>query len=436
VASRDAVSWPAPKSDGALRNARSVAFLLAGAGAALFVGYAVVRGETVVATVAAFLPFVVWAVMRPVALLMPLGASIPDIHSLTAGRRGFNLSISDLVLVLLGAGILFEAAVTKSFPALRALRPVATSIVQYSLVMGLLLFFHSGLGNIAKTGQRFELFLVPLVVGAYAALKGRHIRLLQAYIVATTLLAVLWPLADLGLQKNPVGQLIANAILLLVGVPTLRALLPLLLVLVPGLFLTQSRGAIIAAAIGVGIIVVMHGFRERSGVVRVLVLAVLAIGAFAVMPAALRERVTTLSASQETRAGYALYFRDLYSKDAKRIIAEHPWTGVGIGNYEEADRFSALPVEDPHQVILFQAAEGGYILAASFVVLVAGSFLVLRRMRRVDVGVAAAAVLLATVAHGMVDVYWVRGTPVLGWLLVGMACGGFALRRQRGAEPA
>ena len=57
-------------------------------------------------------------------------------------------------------------------------------------------------------------------------------------------------------------------------------------------------------------------------------------------------------------------------------------------------------------------------------------------MRRVEVGVVAAAVLLATVAHGMVDIYWVRGTPVLGWLLVGMACGVYALRRQREAEPA
>ena len=53
-------------------------------------------------------------------------------------------------------------------------------------------------------------------------------------------------------------------------------------------------------------------------------------------------------------------------------------------------------------------------------------------MRRAGaaVAVAAAAVLLSTVAHGMVDVYWVRGTPVLGWLLVGMACGELALRRR------
>jgi hypothetical protein len=418
------------------RSLRSMELAIAVAAAAGFVAYALASGHRLVATVASLVPIAAWLLAWPVALLVPLGLSIPDLHSLTGGRGGFNLSISDVLLVLAGAGILLEAATAKSLPAVRALRPVFPAVIQYSLVMGLLLFFHFGAGNFAKTGQRFELFLLPLLVGAYAALKGKHMRLLEAYVVASTVLAVAWPFHDFGLQKNPVGQIIANAILLLVGVPALRRLLPFLVVLVPGLFLTESRGAIIAAAIGVVVIVVMHGLRERSGVVRGLVLAALAIGAFAVMPAALRERVTTLSASQETRAGYAIYFRDLYSKDAKRIIAEHPWTGVGIGNYREADRLSVLPIEDPHQVILFQAAEGGYVLAASFVVLVAGTFLALRRMRRVDVGVAAAAVLLSTVAHGMVDIYWVRGTPLLGWLLVGMACGGFALRRQREAAPA
>jgi hypothetical protein len=389
-----------------------------------------------VATAASLVPLAAWAVARPVALLIPLGASIPDLRSLTDGRGGFNLSISDVLLVLVGVGILIEAATTRSLPAVRALRPVFATVLQYSLVMAFLLVFHFGLGDVAKTGQRFELFLLPLVVGAYAALKARHIRLLQAYIVASCVLAILWPLHTFGMQKNPVGQVIANAILLLVGVESLRRLLPLLLILVPGLFLTQSRGAIIAAAIGVGVIVLMHGLRQRSGLMRGVALVFLAAAVFALMPSALQERVTTLSSSQETRAGYAIYFRDLYSKDAKRIIAEHRWTGVGIGNFGEADRFSALRAEDPHQVILLQAAEGGYVLAASFVLLVAGTTLMLRRMRRVDVAVAAAAVLLSTVAHGMVDIYWVRGTPVLGWLLVGMACGGYAVLRRQGREPA
>ena len=64
---------------------------------------------------------------------------------------------------------------------------------------------------------------------------------------------------------------------------------------------------------------------------------------------------------------------------------------------------------------------------SSFVLLVLGSAIALfTKMRRIPLAAAAAAVLLATAVHGLVDVYWVRGTPVLGWLLVGMACGEFA----------
>jgi len=82
-------------------------------------------------------------------------------------------------------------------------------------------------------------------------------------------------------------------------------------------------------------------------------------------------------------------------------------------------------------VLLLQAAEGGYGLAVSFVLLVVGSTIALfTRMRGMPLAAAAAAVLLATVIHGLVDVYWVRGTPLLGWLLVGMACGEFARQRQ------
>jgi hypothetical protein len=33
----------------------------------------------------------------------------------------------------------------------------------------------------------------------------------------------------------------------------------------------------------------------------------------------------------------------------------------------------------------------------------------------------ALALQAAILTHGLVDVYWVRGTPVIGWLLVGMA---------------
>ena len=102
------------------------------------------------------MPIGVWLLTRPVALLVPLGLAIPDVRSLAGEGGGFEVSISDLLLVLVGAGILLEAATTKSFPALRALRPVFVPVLQYSVVIGLLLFAHLGSGSFAQTGQRLS----------------------------------------------------------------------------------------------------------------------------------------------------------------------------------------------------------------------------------------------------------------------------------------
>jgi O-antigen ligase len=259
-------------------------------------------------------------------------------------------------------------------------------------------------------------------------------RVLQAYVVATTVLAVVWPIHDFGLNKNPAGQMIANAILLLVGVRALRRLSPCLVLLAPGLILTVSRGAIAGAVIGAMVILVLQRRRARPFLTRVLPVAFVALGALALAPPEVQSRITTLHAGKSTPGEYAIYVRKRLAKDAHEIIDAHRWTGVGIGNYYAANAaISKTPVLDPHQVLLQQESEGGYIFGAAFVFLIGGTMLALRRMRQADVGAAAAGVLIATVAHGLVDIYWVRGTPILGWLLVGMACGGLLKLRSAGS---
>jgi O-antigen ligase len=393
-----------------------------------------------VAVVASVVPIAAWCATRPTAPLVLFGLSIPAVMSLTnnslgsTGNGGYNTSVSDFLLLLIVVGIVFRWMSGRSEPVLRSLRPVALPVLPYCGVMLILLAVHPGIREVFKTGQRFELFLLPLIVGAFAALTGRHIRVLQAYVVATTILAVVWPVHDFGLNKNPMGQMIANAILLLVGVRALRRLWPCLVPLAAGLIFTVSRGAIVGTVIGIMVILVLQRTRARPVMTRVLPFALVALSAFAVAPPAVQSRVTTFHAGTGTTPGeYAIYLRQKYAKDAQQIIRAHPWTGVGIGNYYAADSaVAATPVLDPHQVLLQQEAEGGYIFGAAFVVLVGGAMLALRRMRQVDVAAAAAGVLIATVAHGLVDIYWVRGTPVLGWLLVGMACGG--LVKLRSAE--
>jgi hypothetical protein len=402
--------------------------------AAAAAGYALASGDETVALALGFAPLVVWLTTRPRLLLVPLGLSLPLVFSLTGGT--YEVSIADLLLAVLGVSIAVEGAVTDLGTRLRcALLPLAAPVSVYLLVVSLTLVAHLDAGPLAATAQRIELLVLPLVVGAYAVLRGHFIGLLRAYVLGTSVLACIWPLADLGVQKNPAGQLIANAILLLVGVPQLRRLLPLLLALVPGLLLTQSRGAIVVTAIGLIVLTAMHGFRARPLVTRVVPIVILAAVAFAFMPSALRERVTTLRAGADTPAAHAISIRQEFSRDARRIIDANPWTGVGLGNYSSgAAALGLTQIEDPHQVLLLEAAEGGYLLAGAFILLVLGSCLALVRLRNVPIAPAAAAVLAATAVHGLVDVYWVRGTPLLGWLLAGMACA--AAVQRRGAERA
>jgi hypothetical protein len=412
---------------------RELALLAAVAVAGVAVGRALVNGHASLAVVVCLLPLAVWLWSRPEVPLILLGASLPVLQSVAGGRLGYQVAISDLLLVLLGGTILFRAAITGSAPEVRALRPVALPVLVYGGIMVILIPFHIGIGNILQTGQRFELFVVPLVVGAFAALSNRHLPLLQAYVLSTTVLAVVWPLHDFGLQKNPVGQLIANAIMLLVGFRALHRLWPCLLLLVPGLLLTQSRGAIVAAAIGIIVIVLLRGLPARQMAIRI-VPAFLAAGlTFAVIPATSQERLTTFSAGTTTKAEYSIWYRDQFAADARRIIEANPWTGVGVGNYGTANASSFNPVSDPHNVLLLQAAEGGYLLAAGFVLVIGGSFLALVRLRRIELAPAAAGILLSTAVHGVVDVYWVRGTPVLSWLVVGMVCGLYATRQRNEA---
>lgn len=414
-------------------------FALIAVGAATIAGYELTNGSLRLAIAFSLIPLAVWLLSHPAIPLVLLGASIPAaIVSLSGASEyssGYKFGASDILLALVGAGILLEWSVARPVPVVRALRPVARPVAQYAAVMLLLLSFHHGFHDIVKTAQRFELFLIPLVVGAFAALTGCHVRVLKAYVLASTLLALVFPFDSFGMQHNPVGQFVGNAILLLVAVRSLRRFFPCFAILVPGLLLIQSRGAILATALGFGVIITLQFSGKRPGLRRALPIILVALGGFVLAPPSVQQRLTTLSSGSpsqtQTSGQYAIYLRRQFAKDAHRIIDSHYLTGVGIGNYFAGDtRVSAAPVQDPHEVLLLQAAEGGYPLAASFVLLVVGVLFALRRLRRVDVGAAAAGVLIATVAHGLVDVYWVRGTPVLGWLLVGMACGGLSRMRE------
>jgi hypothetical protein len=243
-------------------------------------------------------------------------------------------------------------------------------------------------------------------------------------------------------QKNPVGGFIASGILLLFATPGLRRMLWCLPVLVVGLALSASRGAVAALIVGIIVIAFMQSSASRTRLVaRVAVLVAVVLISLPFLPSSITSRLTNVTpttsiqsviASGGAQSSWATYYHAQYADDAVHLINEHPLVGVGVGNYIAGSTTFDTITNDPHDVILLEAAEGGYAFAVSFILLILGVAIVLWRMRRSELAPAAAAIVLATAAHGLVDVYWVRGTPVLGWLLVGMVCG-LAFQRNREA---
>jgi hypothetical protein len=388
--------------------------------------------------VAAALAGAVVLFASPTLAAVLLGVSIPEIQDVTGGHLGVHVAASDLVLVLIAARILADAVVQRRSAALRALRPVRVAVVQYAWFILILLVLHIGLGSTVKSAQRIELFFIPMLVGAYVAIRRDHMLVLKAYVIATTALAIVWPfLNSHGLteqfQKNPTGQMIVGAILLLVSVRALRRLLPCLPILVVGLALTASRGAVLGLVVGVALLTLWLGGRSRGVLVSRTLMVVLTVAlVYQWLPSTVTARFTNFSGAAGTAGAYAIDIRGEYVHDAEQLIAAHPWTGVGVGNYLAGNVQQVTLTTDPNNVLLLEAAEGGYLFAASFVLLIGGAVFALWRLRRIELAPAAVAVVLATVAHGLVDIYWVRGTPVLGFLLVGMACG---LAAQRRMEP-
>ena len=418
------------------RRGALLGIVAAAVAAAAVAGYLLFRGPVTVAVAFCVLPSLVWLVANPRPALVLLGASIPVTYSLNRGHGGLNVSPSDLMLVAVAAGLLLTATLTDSLPAMRALRPLKRPVMQYMLFLGALLAIHLSLSahldvtDAAQTAQRLEIFALPLVIGAFAALTNRHMVVLKAYVLSASALAVLWPVYPgiLG-QKNPVGQMLAGALLLLVGVRGLRSYIPLMAVLAPGLILTGSRGAVVAVGIGLVVILALQESRFRALFTRVAVIALLAVGTYSLLPVSLQTRLTTFTAGTNSRAAYALHIRQQYAADAYRIIKAHPIIGIGVGNYLAGDPRDLTQTSDPHDVLLLQAAEGGYVFALSFLVLLGGTALALLRVRTAELAPVAAAVLLATFMHGLVDIYWVRGTPVLGWMLAGMVFGSLGVAR-------
>ncbi|MEK0445537.1 MAG: hypothetical protein RLZZ399_858 [Verrucomicrobiota bacterium] len=237
-----------------------------------------------------------------------------------------------------------------------------------------------------------------------------------------------------GLHKNGVGASLACALVL--GVERWSCsprgkrwrYLPILCLLGGALLMVLSRGAWLAALVGVGFLLLwrgQYGQLARFGLATVPVAALV----WAVLPQESREYVSGFDPSR-----YNIRARMLNTEWAKEQWLSRPWIGVGVGLRKEYDATN---------VLWLTLAETGPLGLVAFLVvqgrLVGGVWS--RRWSGSPFSPSASALALAGAlvlgkfVHGMVDHYWSRGAIMIAWASVGMAISAdrFQKAAQRGA---
>ncbi|MCL6430195.1 MAG: O-antigen ligase family protein [Anaerolineae bacterium] len=211
-----------------------------------------------------------------------------------------------------------------------------------------------------------------------------------------------------------------------------------------GLGASWSRGAWIGAAAALAAVVLARGGAwlrgALAGVLLAATLCVLLLGRIPV-PGFLQTRFADLAGDlvaldvrnvEVTDANYAVVERAAHWYAAWGMLSEHPWTGVGLGNYATAYERYALPRwPDPlghaHNYYLNIAAEAGLPgLAAYLLWMAAGLWVIARAVRGsqgLEQGLALGALGLWVhlAVHSMFDNLYVHGMAIHVGLLLGMA---------------
>ena len=264
-----------------------------------------------------------------------------------------------------------------------------------------------------------------LALAAALGSSGPRLLFIGPYLASCTLLSLAWlghcrgAGACLGVQKNPSGQFIVVAILIVLGMRLLRPVsrTGLVAVLLVGLWATGSRGSVLGLVAGVATLWIASATIGRRW-------AAVGGGALAagvivlLLPSASAAQISSRLGSGDYSGGVRLEFL----ADAYRQARQHLLDGVGVGQYRPLDpRLSRIPDRDPHNIVLHAAAEGGLILVFALALLFGVVLYTLWKLRRTVAGRLALAVQISLLAHGLVDIYWVRATPTVGWYLTGAA---------------
>jgi O-antigen ligase len=406
-----------------------------GCAIALLVGYSVGSHVRYAALLAA-LPLLVLAAARPHVPLLA-GVALLPFPAIGIGVGGTQVTAADMLFLVALASAVFPLLLNRNWrDRARDAGPLLLAAAPLAAWLAAVMAFHSSTTVTINGLQTYQIFAFPLVLGAVVLLP-QHARIAAALFAASSvILALTWVVSGgeglaVSGNKNPAGQYIADAVILVLALaPTWRSRVLCLVPLGAGLIFTQSRGALLGAGVGIVALLLLRGLGSwRRTLTAVVPLAALVVVGFFTLPDDVLARSTDFSSASPdvglgdlTAAQRSVQLRETFRDQGWALVDAHPVFGVGPGNYLTGAPGTEEITIDPHNLVIRTAGDLGYPGLVSFGLLVAVTALLALRRRGVNRYAALAiAVQVAVLVHGFVDVYWVRGTPVLPWLLLGMA---------------
>ena len=336
------------------------------------------------------------------------------------GPSSVNMSLGDAVTVL---------ALIAALPFVpwhnRWVRRLLAGLAFYLGLILIAVLAHATDKVIAEWLHRGVLYGGTLLIGAAAADRKQTKLALSAFVYAGAFVAVaaivdtisigFGPAYPFGMHKNGAGPLMAMGVIILTVAPGRLEMRPswirnLRVLLVLGVFATQSRGAGLALVAVIAYFAMRHReVRRRAPVFFLTVSLALIIGS-----------VVTLQAEQEDNPKFnGIDSRETtYNVALGEIWANHPILGGGMRWFENPNAQAGVP----HDLVVAELSENGLLGLLGVLVLIGNTLLVLIR-RRDPIGEAGFLVFVFEVLFGLTGIFWVAGTFTLPMLLVGLAVG-------------
>jgi O-antigen ligase len=339
------------------------------------------------------------------------------------------------------AGIVVAFAAVFPVVPWRQLRTKGLSayLALYLLVIGLTIAAHPSGRALFEFAHRAALVGGSFMVGYALFTTDRVYHALRAYVVVATAFAfgaiidflgnpvaqgLHQPAYPFGMQKNPAALLIAGAVLVLLIAPShVRLPRPVragtLILLVTGVVVCQSRGTAIALVV----VLVAHGWRER----RVAMSPVKILVALALVTMVLVSFKAT-----ETKPDRNSQFSPINTRLSAQRATIDLWEGnpvVGAGLRFWLDPATNWNNTEPHNWVVATLGESGVVGLVATLCLFGATLRALRGVSN-ELGSLALFAVGLKLTGSLFDIFWVAGTMMVPWVLVGIAVASVASSRE------